>query len=86
MQVTKVARMLAANPSERESGMKSCTVMALLDGGMLKRHKSWLKKLRGSFSIFLRARTVKLSLLVLQFPSTEDFCMTVCSKNGPGMM
>ncbi|KAJ8573734.1 hypothetical protein K7X08_010245 [Anisodus acutangulus] len=43
MQVTKVARMLASNPSERESGLKSCTVMALLDGGMLKRHKSWLK-------------------------------------------
>ncbi|KAK4372454.1 hypothetical protein RND71_007838 [Anisodus tanguticus] len=40
--VTKVARMLAANPSECESGMKSCTVMALLDGGMLKRHKSWI--------------------------------------------
>ncbi|XP_059311859.1 DEAD-box ATP-dependent RNA helicase 58, chloroplastic isoform X1 [Lycium ferocissimum] len=43
MQVTKVARMLAANPSELKSGLKSCTVMALLDGGMLKRHKSWLK-------------------------------------------
>ncbi|XP_049387434.1 DEAD-box ATP-dependent RNA helicase 58, chloroplastic isoform X3 [Solanum stenotomum] len=43
MQVTKVTRMLAANPSEHESGLKSCTVMALLDGGMLKRHKSWLK-------------------------------------------
>ncbi|XP_055818094.1 DEAD-box ATP-dependent RNA helicase 58, chloroplastic isoform X3 [Solanum dulcamara] len=43
MQVTKVARTLAANPSERESGLKSCTVMALLDGGMLKRHRSWLK-------------------------------------------
>ncbi|CAN4112768.1 unnamed protein product [Withania somnifera] len=43
MQVTKVARMLAANPSEHESGLKSCTVMALLYGGMLKRHKSWLK-------------------------------------------
>ncbi|MCD9642833.1 DEAD-box ATP-dependent RNA helicase 58, chloroplastic [Datura stramonium] len=43
MQVTKVARMLAANSSECESGLKSCTVMALLDGGMLKRHKSWLK-------------------------------------------
>ncbi|XP_075085628.1 DEAD-box ATP-dependent RNA helicase 58, chloroplastic isoform X2 [Nicotiana tabacum] len=43
MQVTKVARMLAAKPSELESGPKSCTVMALLDGGMLNRHKSWLK-------------------------------------------
>ncbi|XP_066315946.1 DEAD-box ATP-dependent RNA helicase 58, chloroplastic isoform X2 [Miscanthus floridulus] len=34
MQVTKVARLLAA---------KACTVMALLDGGMLKRQKSWVK-------------------------------------------
>ncbi|KAF2287905.1 hypothetical protein GH714_003187 [Hevea brasiliensis] len=36
MQVTKVARMLAAKPMD-------ITVMALLDGGMLRRHKSWLK-------------------------------------------
>ncbi|XP_031276585.1 DEAD-box ATP-dependent RNA helicase 58, chloroplastic isoform X2 [Pistacia vera] len=43
MQVTKVARMLAAKPSESGSEEKSCTVMALLDGGMLRRHKSWLK-------------------------------------------
>ncbi|XP_016486138.1 DEAD-box ATP-dependent RNA helicase 58, chloroplastic isoform X1 [Nicotiana tabacum] len=43
MQVTKVARTLAAKPSELKSGPKSCTVMALLDGGMLNRHKSWLK-------------------------------------------
>ncbi|KAL6591490.1 hypothetical protein ACP70R_049993 [Stipagrostis hirtigluma subsp. patula] len=34
IQVTKVARMLAA---------KSCAVMALLDGGMLRRQKSWVK-------------------------------------------
>ncbi|KAK3166613.1 hypothetical protein QOZ80_1AG0048090 [Eleusine coracana subsp. coracana] len=34
IQVTKVARVLAA---------KSCTVMALLDGGMLRRQKSWVK-------------------------------------------
>ncbi|BAD87358.1 putative RNA helicase [Oryza sativa Japonica Group] len=34
MQVTKVARILAA---------KACTVMALLDGGMLRRQKSWVK-------------------------------------------
>jgi hypothetical protein len=32
--VTKVARLLAA---------KTCNVMALLDGGMLKRQKSWVK-------------------------------------------
>ncbi|RLM78283.1 DEAD-box ATP-dependent RNA helicase 58, chloroplastic [Panicum miliaceum] len=34
IQVTKVARILAA---------KACTIMALLDGGMLKRQKSWVK-------------------------------------------
>ncbi|OVA05499.1 Helicase [Macleaya cordata] len=43
IQVTKVARTLAANPMELESERKSYTVMALLDGGMLRRHKSWLK-------------------------------------------
>jgi superfamily II DNA/RNA helicase len=40
MQVTKVARMLAA---KSEIDVKGCTVMALLDGGTLRRHKSWLK-------------------------------------------
>ncbi|KAL6497800.1 DEAD-box ATP-dependent RNA helicase 58, chloroplastic [Orobanche hederae] len=43
IQVTKVARMLAAKSLELESEQKSCTVMALLDGGTLIRHKSWLK-------------------------------------------
>ncbi|KAF8392432.1 hypothetical protein HHK36_022774 [Tetracentron sinense] len=43
MQVTKVARMLAAKPMEHEVEQKTCTVMALLDGGTLRRHKSWLK-------------------------------------------
>ncbi|KAL6581780.1 DEAD-box ATP-dependent RNA helicase 58, chloroplastic [Orobanche minor] len=43
IQVTKVARMLAAKPLELESEQKLCTVMALLDGGTLRRHKSWLK-------------------------------------------
>ncbi|CAI9770997.1 unnamed protein product [Fraxinus pennsylvanica] len=43
IQVTKVARMLAANYSELEADHKSCTVMALLDGGTLRRHRSWLK-------------------------------------------
>ncbi|PKI77171.1 hypothetical protein CRG98_002453, partial [Punica granatum] len=43
IQVTKVARLLAAKPMEEEMEQKSCTVMALLDGGMLRRHKSWLK-------------------------------------------
>ncbi|XP_021861778.1 DEAD-box ATP-dependent RNA helicase 58, chloroplastic isoform X2 [Spinacia oleracea] len=43
MQVTKVARMLAAKPIDTGDQQKSCTVMALLDGGLLKRHKTWLK-------------------------------------------
>ncbi|CAL5337731.1 unnamed protein product [Camellia sinensis] len=41
MQVTKVAHMLAAKPAEL--GEEACCVMALLDGGMLRRHKRWLK-------------------------------------------
>lgn len=55
--VTKVARMLASKPTETDSEQKSCTVMALLDGGMLKRHKSWLKVLCSldyiCFSVYL---------------------------------
>lgn len=43
--VTKVARFLAAKPSDTDLEHKPCTVMALLDGGMLRRHKSWLKVL-----------------------------------------
>ncbi|MQL76251.1 hypothetical protein Taro_008621 [Colocasia esculenta] len=43
MQVTRVARMLAAKPTGYEMVEETCTIMALLDGGMLKRHKSWLK-------------------------------------------
>ncbi|KAK4482894.1 hypothetical protein RD792_010067 [Penstemon davidsonii] len=43
MQVTKVARILAAKSPELEPELKSCTIMALLDGGTLRRHKSWLK-------------------------------------------
>ncbi|XP_056158423.1 DEAD-box ATP-dependent RNA helicase 58, chloroplastic isoform X3 [Syzygium oleosum] len=40
----KVARLLAAKPMDLEMEQNnSCTVMALLDGGTLKRHKSWLK-------------------------------------------
>lgn len=43
--VAKVARMLAAKPAGMEEMQRACTVMALLDGGMLKRQKSWLKVL-----------------------------------------
>nr|XP_043628673.1 DEAD-box ATP-dependent RNA helicase 58, chloroplastic [Erigeron canadensis] len=43
MQVVKVARMLAAKSDESVTEDKSCTIMALLDGGTLRRQKSWLK-------------------------------------------
>ncbi|CAM8955773.1 unnamed protein product [Rhodiola kirilowii] len=43
MQVTKVARMLAAKPSAVGLEQKPCSVMALLDGGLLSRQKSWMK-------------------------------------------
>ncbi|KAJ3683306.1 hypothetical protein LUZ60_013533 [Juncus effusus] len=43
MQVAKVARMLAAKPKGTDKTEKECGIMALLDGGMLTRHKSWLK-------------------------------------------
>ncbi|GJW16497.1 DEAD-box ATP-dependent RNA helicase 58, chloroplastic isoform X1 [Tanacetum coccineum] len=43
MQVAKVARMLAAKSDEAVPEDKSCTIMALLDGGTLRRQKSWLK-------------------------------------------
>lgn len=55
--VTKVARTLAAKSPELESEQKSYTVMALLDGGTLRRHKSWLKvnknKIPSSHSIYI---------------------------------
>lgn len=38
-----MARKLAAKSGGLDTVQKTCTVMALLDGGMLKRHKSWLK-------------------------------------------
>ncbi|KAI3711137.1 hypothetical protein L2E82_41006 [Cichorium intybus] len=43
MQVAKVARILAAKPDQPVEENKSCTIMALLDGGTLRRQKSWLK-------------------------------------------
>lgn len=35
--------MLAASSIGFEEEHKSCSIMALLDGGTLRRHKSWLK-------------------------------------------
>jgi hypothetical protein len=46
--------MLAATPTENDAEQKSCTVMALLDGGMLRRHKSWLKVRHPLDMIFCR--------------------------------
>ncbi|KAL8153661.1 hypothetical protein V2J09_011421 [Rumex salicifolius] len=43
IQVTKVARVLAAKPTDHDLQDNSYTVMALLDGGTLRRHRSWLK-------------------------------------------
>ncbi|MCH97425.1 DEAD-box ATP-dependent RNA helicase 58 chloroplastic-like, partial [Trifolium medium] len=41
--VAKVVRILAAKPSGVEGEQRSCTIMALLDGETLIRHKSWFK-------------------------------------------
>jgi len=46
--------MLAATPTENDAEQKSCTVMALLDGGMLRRHKSWLKVRHPLAMVFCR--------------------------------
>ncbi|CAL5395504.1 unnamed protein product [Camellia sinensis] len=96
MQITKVARMLAAKPAEL--GEEACYVMALLDGGMLRRHKSWLKvepptivvATLGSLCQMIDKKILKLdSMQVLvidemhQFPSTNDSYLTAFSKNRP---
>ncbi|CAL5395520.1 unnamed protein product [Camellia sinensis] len=95
-EITKVARMLAAKPAEL--GEEACCVMALLDGGMLRRHKSWLKvepptivvATLGSLCQMIDKKILKLdSMQVLvidemhQFPSTNDSYLTAFSKNGP---
>ncbi|XP_038877252.1 DEAD-box ATP-dependent RNA helicase 58, chloroplastic isoform X2 [Benincasa hispida] len=81
MQVTKVARMLAARPPDSEHGLNSYVVMALLDGGLLRRHKTWLKvdfmfssskqvsslkKLLTSYSSFNNRQTVFASASIPQ--------------------
>ncbi|KAL2484597.1 DEAD-box ATP-dependent RNA helicase 58 [Abeliophyllum distichum] len=81
IQVTKVARMLAANSSELESDHKSCTVMALLDGGTLRRHRSWLKAeppaiviaTLGSLSQMLDKLTFKLDAMRVLVIDEVDF-------------
>ncbi|KAF3774657.1 DEAD-box ATP-dependent RNA helicase 58 [Nymphaea thermarum] len=81
IQVTKVARMLAAKPLGCSSEEKSCTVMALLDGGTLRRHRSWLKAeppeivvaTIGSLSQMLEKKTFKLEALQILVVDEVDF-------------
>ncbi|KAK8998756.1 hypothetical protein V6N11_069943 [Hibiscus sabdariffa] len=82
MQVTKVARMLAvARHMDPELEHKSCTVMALLDGGMLRRHKSWLKAepptivvaTIGSLSQMLQKHIFKLDSMQVLVVDEVDF-------------
>ncbi|OMO61246.1 hypothetical protein CCACVL1_23650 [Corchorus capsularis] len=80
MQITKVARMLAAKPIDPEVEQKS-TVMALLDGGMLRRHKSWLKAepptivvaTIGSLSQMLEKQIFKLDSMQVLVVDEVDF-------------
>lgn len=65
--------MLAAKPKEGELEQKSCTVMALLDGGMLTRHKSWLKVLHFSFVLHV---CNDLGFLLLYYV-TKKYCILV---------
>lgn len=56
--------MLAAKPKDLGPDGKSCTIMALLDGGMLRRHKSWLKVVN-LLLIFLCASSFHVCVCVL---------------------
>ncbi|XVE81553.1 hypothetical protein DITRI_Ditri15bG0074000 [Diplodiscus trichospermus] len=81
MQVTKVARMLAAKSMDPEFEQKSYTVMALLDGGMLRRHKNWLKAeppsivvaTIGSLSQMLEKQILKLDSMRILVVDEVDF-------------
>ncbi|XWS20638.1 hypothetical protein CRYUN_Cryun31cG0119800 [Craigia yunnanensis] len=81
MQITKVARMLAAKPMDPEVEQKSYTVMALLDGGMLRRHKTWLKAeppsivvaTIGSLSQMLEKQIFKLDSMQILVVDEVDF-------------
>lgn len=52
-----------------ESGQKSCIIMALLDGGTLKRHKSWLRVKR-----FLTLAEISLHIILTMNYSWSDLC------------
>ncbi|CAI9118559.1 OLC1v1020146C1 [Oldenlandia corymbosa var. corymbosa] len=81
MQVTEVARRLAAKPLESEPKQKSCTVMALLDGGTLNRHKKWLKAepptiivaTLGSLSLMLEKQLFRLETIRVLVVDEVDF-------------
>ncbi|KAG5554754.1 hypothetical protein RHGRI_012344 [Rhododendron griersonianum] len=78
-QVTKVARMLAAKPAEL--GIEACSIMALLDGGMLGRQKSWLKSepptivvaTLGSLCQMLEKKVLKLESMRVLVIDEVDF-------------
>lgn len=81
MQVTKVARTLATKSVEPGTEQKPCTVMALLDGGTLRRHKSWLKAepptivvaTMGSLSQMLNKNILKLESIRVLVIDEVDF-------------
>lgn len=81
IQVAKMARKLAAKSGGLDTVHKACTVMALLDGGMLKRHKSWLKAeppeivvaTIGSLCQMLEKRIFKLEALKVLVIDEVDF-------------
>ncbi|KAJ9550889.1 hypothetical protein OSB04_014934 [Centaurea solstitialis] len=81
MQVAKVARMLAGKSGQPGSEDKSCTIMALLDGGTLKRQKSWLKSepptiivaTLGSLCQMLEKQMIKLESMRVLVIDEVDF-------------
>nr|GMC51148.1 DEAD-box ATP-dependent RNA helicase 58, chloroplastic isoform X2 [Ipomoea batatas] len=82
IQVTKVARVLYAKSEELNSGQKSCTIMVLLDGGTLKRHKSWLKAEPPTIVIAtLGSLTQMLEKSILKLDAMQVLVIDeVCSK------
>ncbi|KAI3754917.1 hypothetical protein L1987_54709 [Smallanthus sonchifolius] len=81
MQVAKVARMLAAKSDQPVLENKPCTIMALLDGGTLKRQKSWLKAepptiivgTLGSLCQMLEKQMIKLESMRVLVVDEVDF-------------
>ncbi|KAF5773523.1 putative RNA helicase [Helianthus annuus] len=88
MQVAKVARMLAAKADQPELENKACTIMALLDGGTLKRQKSWLKAepptiivgTLGSLCQMLEKQMIKLESMRVLVIDEVDFMFNSSSQ------